>query len=242
MTLESIVDIFFPVVFTVAAAAAVVARWKGRARFGLGIREGTLRQLTVGLAIGASAMGGTVATILLCGGARIDGFHVNLPLLGLGLAVFAGAAFAEELAYRGLLLTGLIALLRRPLPALLVSAVVFGLVHVTDSPDATVIGIISDSLGGLMYGVAFLRSRHLWMPVGIHFSWNFVQASVFGFPTSGNTSYSGAMFHVADIGPQWLGGGGYGPEGSIVSLGFRLAVIGAVLLTTRSPKAEEVAA
>jgi membrane protease YdiL (CAAX protease family) len=80
---------------------------------------------------------------------------VDVPLLGLSFAVFAVAAFAEELAFRGLRLAGLTVLNLRPIVLLLVSAAVFGLVHVTDSPDATAVGSVSDALGGVMYGVAF---------------------------------------------------------------------------------------
>jgi hypothetical protein len=68
--------------FVVTAAAAAIARWRGQVRFGVGSRESPVRQLALGALIGASAMTATVGVILLARAARIDRFHVDVPLLG----------------------------------------------------------------------------------------------------------------------------------------------------------------
>ena len=230
---DEIVTAAFLIIFLGSAAAAVYARRQGRATLGLGIHDAMAGDIVAGIVIGALGVGGTIAVILATGAAHIDDVGLDLPQLGLGAAVFAGAALLEEVVYRSLMLTGLMVLTGRPAVALGASAAVFGIVHLTGSPDATAISVTSNALGGLMYGIAFLRTRRIWLPLGIHFSWNFVQASLLGFPTSGNTTYSGAVTHVTIGSPHWLSGGGYGPEGSVVSLLFRLAVIAMVLAVTR---------
>lgn len=234
---DAAINGLFLVVFAVSMLAALWARWKRRVPLGLGVRSGAFRDVGTGLAIGSVGMAGTVAVIVAVGGARISHIGLDVPRLCLGLAVFALAAVGEEVVYRALMLTGLSCLLRRPVFALLVSSVMFGLVHLAGSPDATMISVTSNAMGGLMYGVAFLRSGRIWLPVGIHFAWNFVQASLCGFPTSDNTDYSGAVAHVVIQGAQWLSGGAYGPEGSVISLAFRAMIIGVVLLLPLRPVA-----
>ena len=67
-------------------------------------------------------------------------------------------------------------------------------------------------LVGVPLSVAYLRTRALWMPVGIHFAWNYVQGFIFGLPVSGfrlPTSVLTARVH----GAAWLTGSAYGPEG-----------------------------
>ena len=62
--------------------------------------------------------------------------------------------------------------------ALVVSSVGFGLLHLVTTADATTLSVLSTTLGGVMYGLAYLRTGRIWMGVGIHFAWNFVQGTV----------------------------------------------------------------
>jgi hypothetical protein len=61
--------------------------------------------------------------------------------------------------------------------------------------------------------VAYLRTRTLWFPFGIHFGWNFALGFVFGLPVSGMSDFS-VLVHGSIRGPQWLTGGAYGLENS----------------------------
>ena len=61
---------------------------------------------------------------------------------------------------------------------------------------------------------AYVKTGQLWLPVGLHLGWNFFQASVFGFPASGQVSLS--MISQSPVGPEWLSGGKFGAEGSIL--------------------------
>ena len=61
---------------------------------------------------------------------------------------------------------------------------------------------------------AYVKTGQLWLPVGLHLGWNFFQASIFGFPASGQVSPS--MISQSPVGPEWLSGGKFGAEGSIL--------------------------
>ncbi|MFD0691090.1 CPBP family intramembrane glutamic endopeptidase [Actinomadura fibrosa] len=219
----------FLTVLAGSAGAALFARWKRGTPLGLGVRNGCVREIATGALIGTAGMGATVTAVLLCTDSHVQDVRLDMKRLGVGLAVLAVAAVGEELVYRALMLNGLATLTRRPWAALAVSAAVFGVVHLTDSSHATAISVLSNTMGGVMYGVAFLRTGRIWMPVGIHFAWNFVQGTIMGFAVSDNTDYSGGLVHPVVEGTTWLTGGGYGPEGSVFSLVARAAIIAAVL-------------
>jgi Type II CAAX prenyl endopeptidase Rce1-like len=157
----------------------------------------------------------------------------------LSFAVFAVAAFAEELAYRGLLLAGRTVLTRRPIVLLLVSAAMFGLVHVTDSPDATAVGIVSDALGGVMYGVAFFdrvtsgcRSESLQLELRVGISLQLPDERQHQLQRGD----AGRLRHRAAVTQRRLRPG---RKRHLPS--FWLAVIGAVLLTAPTPRGQNTA-
>jgi membrane protease YdiL (CAAX protease family) len=233
VSIDTLVGVALAAMLLVCVVVVVHARVRRRVPLGFGVRGGAVRELGVGVLIGAAAMTGLAVTLLLSGLAHVDRVGFDPGRLGWGLAVLTGAAFLEEVVYRSVLLKGLSVITHRPWVALVASAVVFGLVHLTDSRDATFVSVLSNAMGGLMYGLAFLRTGRIWMAVGLHFAWNFVQGTIFGFSVSGETSYSGAIVHPAMSGARWLTGGAYGPEGSVLSLLARVAIIALVVAATR---------
>jgi membrane protease YdiL (CAAX protease family) len=119
----------------------------------------------------------------------------------------------------------------RPFAAVLIASVLFGSTHIFFD-GASTLSLISNSLGGVMYGLAFILTRRIWLGLALHFAWNFVQGPILGFILSGHP-VTGALFQVDDLGPVWLTGGLYGPEGGIVGIAVRFAVIAAVLTWVR---------
>lgn len=182
--------------------------------FGFTIHWWSLVDLAAGMLIAAIAMVGIFLVQWLIGGIRVVSVQWNPAALSKGAnAQFLIAPF-EELLSRSFQLPGLhIALslllalvLRGQLagpferrmdralvwctwPAILIIAAVFGYVHIRN-PGATPITAFGNALGGLMYGIAFLGGRNIWLPIGMHFSWNFVQGSVLGFHVSGRVPES----------------------------------------------------
>jgi len=70
-------------------------------------------------------------------------------------------------------------------------------------------------LAGIMLGVAYLRTRSLWFPLGVHWAWNWALGGLFGLPISGMKIVSHPLLEATDTGPVWLTGGSYGIEGGL---------------------------
>jgi hypothetical protein len=150
------------------------------------------------------------------------------PSLTVGFFVIASAAAAEELLFRGY---GLQQLMRatHAWGAVIVSSVVFGLVHASN-PNSSIVGIVNTVLFGVLFGVPLLRQRSLWIPTGMHFGWNFSLACL-GANVSGLTIRLTGM-EVVPVGPALWSGAEYGPEASVLST---FAVIAAGVLLWRLP-------
>ena len=141
--------------------------------------------------------------------------------------------FYEEAIFRGYQLLNLSEGLRYPalgprgaaIIATLISSTLFGLMH-GFNPNASAVSTFNIVLAGIVLALPYLLTGRLGLSVGLHFSWNFVQGSVFGFPVSG-TQLDASIIHISQKGPEWLTGGSFGPEaGSIGLLGMALMVAG----------------
>ena len=133
--------------------------------------------------------------------------------------LFAVAAANEELVFRGYPFQRLIDV-GGAVFAVIVLSVLFGVVHLRN-PFHTWISTLNTVAVGVLLAICYLRTRALWLPLGIHFAWNFVQGYVLGLPVSGIRLPESLMKAKAS-GPVWITGGAYGPEGSILTLGIIL--------------------
>ncbi len=124
------------------------------------------------------------------------------------------AAVNEEMAFRGYPFQRLVDSMG-PVGAVAVSSALFGLAHL-GNPFHTWFSTFNAMLVGVPLAVAYLRTRALWMPIGIHFAWNFVEGYGLGLPVSGlvlpATAVKPAVHDFA-----WLTGGTYGPEGGLLT-------------------------
>jgi hypothetical protein len=136
----------------------------------------------------------------------------------------------EELVFRGYPFQRLVESLGPP-GAVAVSSACFGLAHLGNSHH-TWISTVNTMLVGIPLSIAYLRTRSLWMPVGMHFTWNYVQGFVFGLPVSGHT-FSPCLLKVQVHGSAWLTGSDYGPEGGLLST---VAIVGAGICLFLSPR------
>ena len=103
--------------------------------------------------------------------------------------------------------------------AILCSLLVFGLAH-AGNPNATVGSVAALCVSSIVLLAPFILTRRLWLSWGIHGSWNFMQAGVFGMPNSGYV-FPGWIEPVV-AGPVWLTGGSVGIEGSYLAIGLDL--------------------
>jgi hypothetical protein len=132
--------------------------------------------------------------------------------------VFVGVF--EELLMRAVLLR----LLERSLGswvALGLSSLLFGLAHMPGH-DAGVLAILVAVVAGAMFGAAYLATRRLWLCVALHIGWNFTLGSLFSIAVSGHERTVGLITGRLE-GPDWLSGGAYGLEASVLTLVLLLA-------------------
>lgn len=223
----------FPMV-AVAGATLLAARVVDRRRLAdLGLRRepGWLADLAAGLALGVLLQTGVAAVGVAAGWFRVADTLVGTAAgAGSVLLVFLVVGVYEELFARGLLLVNVAEGLRvagervAVAAALLVSSVVFGLVH-AGNPGASTASTLGVTLAGAFLGVGFVLTGRLSFPVGVHVSWNAAQGLLYGFPVSG-LGVDAAVVDLEPTGPALVTGGSFGPEAGL--LGAGAVVVGTV--------------
>jgi membrane protease YdiL (CAAX protease family) len=202
------------------------------------------RHLGAGLLIGALTLGLAVGIAMIFGGLSFDldsqSSEAIGRTMGLSLVIFAVAAAFEEALFRGYILqtftrAGLAWL------AIALTSIFFGMVHL-GNPGANLISSLNTALAGIWFGVAYLKTRDLWFPFGIHLAWNWMQGAFFGIEVSGQTEIPSApLLQVIDRGPAWLTGEAYGVEAGIVSTVAIIVSIVVIMLLPGLNPTEEMA-
>ena len=193
------------------------------------------RDLAAGGAIGALLFS-LVALELFAGGFyRILKVHPTPDLAVAALLIIGGAAF-EEMLFRGVIFR-LVEEWTGTWIALAVSAILFGLAHAAN-PGATPVSSLAIALeAGVLLGAAYVFTRNLWLPIGLHFAWNFFEGPVFGTQVSGHSFLRDAV--TAQLtGPSWIAGGSFGPEAGLPAI--VTCTIAAVLLLAVASKRNEI--
>jgi uncharacterized protein len=180
----------------------------------IGLRTGS-RLFVAGAAAGTLLMAAVYVGLWSLGlttfqqGSGIDG------LLGALVVMFA-AAVLEELLFRAVLFR-IVEDATGTASAVFVSALAFGLVHGLNL-GATVASTAAIAVeAGVMLALAYVAARNLWLPIGIHMSWNFAEGSLFGAKVSGYAEPH-SLFKTVLAGPQLLTGGAFGPEASVLAV------------------------
>lgn len=101
--------------------------------------------------------------------------------------------------------------------ALIVSALLFGIMHIFN-PGSSLWSCIAIAIeAGLLLGMAYKVSGTLWFPVGIHWAWNYFEGPVLGFLVSGSESGMPLLKSVV-TGNNMISGGKFGPEASVITV------------------------
>ncbi|WP_405087794.1 CPBP family intramembrane glutamic endopeptidase [Microbispora sp. NBC_01389] len=209
-------------VATAALAVFVYARavrWSERRAPVEVARKGAVAAVGRGLLIGAGMFAAVIANIAFLGGYRVDGLGSVTGAAGL-FGFMAAAAVTEELMFRGILFR-IVEERTGTWIALVLTGLVFGLMHLGNQ-HASLWGAIAIAVeAGGMLAAAYAATRTLWVPIGVHFGWNFAAAGVFGTEVSGNGATQG-LLHGVTSGPALLTGGDFGPEASPYAVVFGL--------------------
>jgi len=182
--------------------------------------KGLLKNTILGVLIGTTVQGLTIIVIYFWGNFQIISVNPFSSIITPFAIAFSVAIF-EEILLRGIIFR----IVEEKLGSYIsfaISAIIFGAVHLLN-PDSSVISSICIGIVGFVFGASYIYSRSLWLPIAIHFSWNFVQSGIFGAITSGNEKTS-SLFNTNISGAELITGGAFGPEGTIQALLFWLLV------------------
>lgn len=194
----------------VATAITIAIIERGRWELGLLVAPRlALRELALGGAFGIALIGSCALLIVLSSDVR----HApgrGFPWFEL-VSVFIPAAVHEELLFRGYAFQKLLQWNRAF--ALAFGALVFASLH-AGNPAVTGLALANIFLGGILLGLAYVRYRRLWFPIGLHLAWNVMSGPVLGHEVSGYASMASVLVEI-DRGAVWLTGGAFGIEGSV---------------------------
>lgn len=225
---------FFLLGIAATSAAFITTKYIGKQPIiSLGLKRNlAIKDLLVGILISALIMLCMYVTLLGLGYIQFDGFSwwkddshtlANLSYASIWTALaiffqFIVVAWWEELAFRGIILQNIARGLNIKW-GVLISTLGFGLIH-AGNPNATVLSTVLIMIITFQLVYAYLKSGQLWLPIGLHLGWNFFQASVFGFASSGHMSPS--LIAQTPVASDWLSGGSFGAENSIFIVPFTL--------------------
>ena len=175
-----------------------------------------------GLFIGFSYFIIVTVTMSLCGYYHIKSIQFDWEKQLFSFTLFFLVAVSEEIFFRGILFR-MINRRWNIWAALVISALIFGGLHIFND-NATLWSSIAIAIeAGSLLGAAYAYSKNIWLPIGIHWIWNYTQGNILGFPVSGEDNVT-SIITPEISGPQWLTGGSFGAEASVIS-----AVIGLLI-------------
>lgn len=190
------------------------------ASVGLRLDRRWAREFTLGSALGFGGMLLATGLIVAVGGVRFELDPArSLGGMAFGLYMFASVSLLEELLFRGFLFQRLLAGIG-VWPTQLTLAALFAVGH-WGNPGmegaAMFWATIDIGLAAVLLGLAYLRTRSLALPIGLHLGWNWTQGHLLGFGVSG-VDLTGWLHPVFQGKPAWLTGGEFGPEASVLGV------------------------
>lgn len=186
---------------------------------GAAFTKGWLKDLLLGLLFGALTLLVAVGIAYVFGNLRFS-FNAAQTQTAIfhsmfvSLVVFTIGAAWEEAFFRGYLLQTF-ARARLAWFGIALTATYFAAAHLRND-NADYLSTFNTALAGIWFGIAYLKTRTLWFPFGLHLFWNWFQGAIFGIEVSGITALTNAPVLIeTDAGPKWLTGANYGIEGGI---------------------------
>lgn len=224
----------------ITGSVYVARRWLDKRSFeslGLRLNRQALFDVLAGTGITFLQMGFIYLLMLGLGWLTFEGFAwefdpINVVVVSVLTAfiVFIFVGWNEELLSRGYHLQT-IASGTNLFWGVVISSAVFGLLHL-GNPNATWVSAAGIFFAGVYLAYAYIRTKQLWLPIGLHIGWNFFEGVVFGFPVSGLDIY--ALTRIQVHGPEIWTGGPFGPEAGLIVLPSLLLGAGLIYLYTKN--------
>ena len=188
----------------------------------LGLKyEGFQQDFKFGLILGAGLIAIGFFSLFILGYVRVESFSFPFLDIVLYFILFVVVAFHEEIMLRGYILRSLMESMNRYL-ALAVSSLIFMTVHLLN-PNISFLGAVNLFLAGIVLGIYYVHKSNLWLPIGMHLTWNFFQGPIFGFEVSGIKSQS--LIKQTVNGSDLITGGQFGFEASLLATVLIVVVI-----------------
>lgn len=205
------------------------------------VKKNWLKYLGWGILLSLLQMGVIALVYQVCGIGTFELNELSLePILFiLGLFPFwLLQGGTEEVATRGWLLTRIAARTNLPL-AIAISSSLFGILHMGNA-GVTFLSVLNIILDGVLAALLFIYTDSIWLVVAQHGTWNYVQGNLLGFQVSGTGADASIFSFTMGSGPDWLTGGEFGAEGSIITtLVLLLSVVIVYFLGERNERAVE---
>jgi membrane protease YdiL (CAAX protease family) len=197
--------------------------------------SGAIRQLAIGLLFGLILFSTIVGIAALIDVYNIVGPGGTSELLVTLVTAAIVPGIMEELLFRGILFRWIEAF-GGSWAALAITSALFGLGHIFN-PNATALSSFAIAVeAGVLLGGAYMLTRSLWMPIGLHAAWNFTQGFIYDVPVSGLDQHG--LVEAELSGPVLLSGGAFGLEASLIAMIAATSV--GVWLVMRAVKQGEV--
>lgn len=191
---------------------------------------GKARMMGVGWAVSAVNFLAIIVCLFLCGCYRIVTIEFDIASQLSWLSLFLLVGVVEEVIFRGILFR-LIADKWNIAVGLTTSSLLFGLAHL-GNPGATLWAALAIALAsGWLFGMAYAYHQTIWVPIGMHWAWNYLEGGVFGCAVSGTPLDFRPLITPRISGTDLLSGGAFGPEASIicVAIGIGISIVYTVL-------------
>jgi membrane protease YdiL (CAAX protease family) len=209
---------------------------------GLKLNLQALFDVLAGIGISALQMGSIFVLMLGLGWLTFEGFAWDFDPISLVIKnvvlffiIFIFVGWNEELFSRGYHLQNIASGLNL-FWGVVISSAVFGLLHL-GNPGANWVSTAGIFFAGIFLAYGYVRTKQLWLSIGLHIGWNFFEGVVFGFPVSGLDIY--ALTRIKVTGPLVWTGGTFGPEAGLIVLPSLLLGAGLIYWITRNRKTTE---
>lgn len=215
---------------TIAAVATLYAfkkylSWYAEDSESLSFR-GKMRMMGIGWAVSVVNFLAIIVCLFLCGCYRIVNVELDVASQLSWLSLFLLVGVVEEVIFRGILFR-LITDKWNIAVGLTTSSLLFGLAHL-GNPGATLWAALAIALAsGWLFGMAYAYHRTIWVPIGMHWAWNYLEGGVFGCAVSGTPLDYRPLITPKISGTDLLSGGAFGPEASIicVAIGIGISIV-----------------
>lgn len=210
-----------------------------------GMTRPILRPYLRGLVIGILFLGAAVLILGLSGfldvedGGQSQQWWITLAGTLVVLLGWVIQGAAEEILARGFLLP-ILGTRWNPLAGVIVSSLFFSVLHLAN-PNLSMISLVNLFLFGLFAALYALYEGGLWGVFAIHAAWNWAQGNLFGFSVSGLNLQTSILYDLMEVGPDWITGGLFGPEGGVSVTLLLLIGSGALVLLARRKRSSSVA-